>query len=142
MKRVEKSFVVCTNNKGYPASPEIRIRRFLMKLLRKCGKSASLMNRANTISIRRTTSLQFACRKRRSRLCLGPGKATGAYFPANSFLTASLTTFPSTRMPWAANFAIAVFITVPMSFMVGEPISAMAAFTPAVISASPAALGK
>ena len=64
------------------------------------------------------------------------------YFPANSFFTASLTTFPSTRMPWAANFAMAVFMTVPMSFMVGESISAVAAFTPATISASPAGLGR
>ena len=45
-------------------------------------------------------------------------------------------------MPAALNLAMAFFITVPISFMVGEPISAMAAFTPATISASPAALGR
>ena len=37
--------------------------------------------------------------------------------------------------------AIADFITVPMSLIVGEPISAMTSFTIAVISASPAACG-
>ena len=37
---------------------------------------------------------------------------------------------------------MAFFITVPMSFMVGDPISAITAFTPAIISASPAAFGK
>ena len=64
------------------------------------------------------------------------------YFPANSFFTISLTTFPSTRMPAALNLAMAFFMTVPMSFMVGEPISAMAAFTPAAMSASLAAFGR
>jgi hypothetical protein len=64
------------------------------------------------------------------------------YFPANSFFTASLTTLPSTRMPAALNRAMAFFITVPMSFIVGDTISAMAAFTPATISSSPAALGR
>ena len=64
------------------------------------------------------------------------------YFPANSFFTASLTTFPSTRIPAAANLAMAFFMTVPMSFIVGDPISAMVAFTPAMISSSPAAFGR
>ncbi len=64
------------------------------------------------------------------------------YFPANSRFTISLTNFPSTRMPAPENLAMAFFITVPMSFMVGEPISAIVAFTPATTSASPAALGK
>ena len=40
-------------------------------------------------------------------------------------------------MPAALNLAIAFFMTVPISFMVGAPISAMAAFTPATMSASP-----
>jgi len=64
------------------------------------------------------------------------------YFPANSFFTISLTVFPSTRMPAAEKRAMAFFITVPISFIVGEPISAMTAFTPATISASLAALGR
>ena len=64
------------------------------------------------------------------------------YFPANSRFTASLTTFPSTRMPAPLKRAITFFITVPMSFMVGEPISAITAFTPATISASPVAFGR
>ena len=64
------------------------------------------------------------------------------YFPVNSFFTISLTTLPSTRMsaPWKR--AITFFITVPMSFMVGAPISAMTALTPAATSASLAALGR
>ena len=70
------------------------------------------------------------------------GCLTWLYFPANSFFTMSLTTFPSTRIPDAANLAIAFFITVPISFMVGEPISAIVAFTPAAISDSLAALGR
>jgi len=62
------------------------------------------------------------------------------YFPANSFFTASLTTFPSTRIPAAAKRAMTAFITVPMSFMAGAGvISAMAARTPFAISSSPAA---
>jgi hypothetical protein len=64
------------------------------------------------------------------------------YFPANSRFTASLTIFPSTRMPAALKRAMAFFMTVPMSFMVGVPISATTAFTPATTSASPAALGR
>ncbi len=65
------------------------------------------------------------------------------YFPANSFFTASLTTLPSTRMPAAANLAMAAFMTVPMSFMAGGGvIPAIAARTPAMISSSPAALGR
>jgi hypothetical protein len=67
--------------------------------------------------------------------------STWSYFPANSFFTASLTTFPSTRIPAAAKRAMAFFITAPISFIVGEPISTIAAFTPAAISTSPAALG-
>jgi hypothetical protein len=65
-----------------------------------------------------------------------------SYFAANSFFTNSLTNFPSTRTPAALNLAIAFFITVPISFMVGDPISAIAARTPAATSSSPAALGK
>ena len=65
--------------------------------------------------------------------------ALASYFPASSFFTASLTSLPSTRAP--ANLAITFFITVPMSFMVGAPISAMVAFTAATISSSPTALG-
>src|SRR5258708_27807905 len=64
------------------------------------------------------------------------------HFPPNSFFTASLTTFPSTRMPCAENFAMAFFITVPISFIVGDPISAMAGLTPAAISSSPATFGR
>ena len=63
-------------------------------------------------------------------------------FVPSSRFTASLTNFPSTRMPAALNLAMAFFITVPMSFIVGESISAITAFTPATISASPAALGR
>ena len=54
-----------------------------------------------------------------------------SYFPASSLFTISLTTFPSTRMPAALNLAIAFFMTVPISFIVGAPISAMVALTPA-----------
>jgi hypothetical protein len=72
----------------------------------------------------------------------GSPHTSSAHFPASSRFTASLTTFPSTRMPAPEKRAIAFFITVPMSFIVGEPISAMVAFTPAAISASPAALGR
>src|ERR1700722_1505896 len=64
------------------------------------------------------------------------------HFGCSSRFTISLTIFPSTRMPAALNLAIAFFITVPISFMVGAPISAMAAFTPATRSASLAALGR
>ena len=42
------------------------------------------------------------------------------YFPANSRFTISLTIFPSTRMPAALNLAMAFFMTVPISFMVGD----------------------
>src|SRR5215472_2659629 len=66
-------------------------------------------------------------------------KRTVAYFPVNSFFTVSLTSLPSTRAP--ANFAITFFITVPISFIVGEPISAMVALTVAMTSASLTALG-
>ena len=65
-----------------------------------------------------------------------------SHFPASSFFTSSLTTFPSTRIPAAANLAMAFFITVPMSFIVGEPISAIVVLTPAAISAALAAFGK
>ncbi len=44
--------------------------------------------------------------------------------------------------PTMKDMAMAFFITVPISFMVGAPISAIVAFTPATISASPAALGR
>ena len=71
-----------------------------------------------------------------------PSHKLRCYFPASSFFTISLTILPSTRMPAALKLAMAFFITVPISFMVGAPISAMAAFTPATISASPAALGR
>jgi hypothetical protein len=64
------------------------------------------------------------------------------YFPANSRFTASLTTFPSTRMPAPENRAMTFFITAPISFIVGDPISAITVFTPATISSSPAALGR
>ncbi len=65
------------------------------------------------------------------------------YFPASSFFTASLTAFPSTRIPAAAKRAMAAFITVPISFMAGAGvISAIAARTPATISSSPAAFGR
>jgi hypothetical protein len=66
----------------------------------------------------------------------------GTAYLDNSFFTASLTTLPSTRMPCAANLAMAFFMTVPISFIVGDPNSEMAAFTPATISASPAAFGR
>ena len=64
------------------------------------------------------------------------------YFPANSRFTASLTTFPSTRMPAPENRAMTFFITAPISFIAGDPISAITIFTPATISSSPAALGR
>jgi hypothetical protein len=60
----------------------------------------------------------------------------------NSRFTTSLTCFPSTLIPVAAKRAMTFFITVPMSFIVGEPISAMTALTPATTSSSPAALGR
>jgi hypothetical protein len=63
----------------------------------------------------------------------------GRYFPANSFFTVSLTSLPSTRAP--ANFAMVAFITLPMSFMVGDPISAMVSLTLAITSASLTNLG-
>ena len=66
----------------------------------------------------------------------------GNYFPANSFLTDSLTTLPSTRKPAALKRAIAFFMTVPISFIVGVPISAMTALTPAAISPALAAFGR
>ena len=53
-------------------------------------------------------------------------KSTG-YFPASSLFTASLTCFPSTRIPAPANRAMTFFITAPISFIVGAPISAMTA---------------
>jgi|GEM_PF-6220738 len=61
------------------------------------------------------------------------------YFPVNSFITALLTTLPSTRAP--AKRAMTFFITAPMSFIVGEPISAMVALTAAMISSSATAFG-
>ena len=61
------------------------------------------------------------------------------YFPASSFFTVSLTSLPSTRAP--TNLAMTFFITAPMSFIVGAPISAMVVFTAAVMSASLTALG-
>lgn len=64
------------------------------------------------------------------------------YLPANSRFTASLTIFPSTRMPAPEKRAMAFFITVPMSFIVGEPISEITALTPASTSASPTAFGR
>ena len=84
------------------------------------------------------------CRQRQGEMWINPekGEKPAPYFPASSFFTSSLTTFPSTRIPAAANFAIAFFITVPISFIVGEPISAMVAFTPAAMSASLAAFGR
>jgi hypothetical protein len=63
------------------------------------------------------------------------------YPPLSSFLTVSLTTLPSTRVPLAVNLAMEFFITVPMSFIVGLPISEIVARTTAAISSSPAALG-
>ena len=54
------------------------------------------------------------------------------YFPASSRFTASLTCFPSTRMPAPEKRAMTFFITVPISFIVGAPISAMTSLTPAV----------
>ena len=45
------------------------------------------------------------------------------YFPPNSRFTISLTCLPSTRMPPAAKRAIAFFMTAPISFIVGEPIT-------------------
>jgi hypothetical protein len=70
---------------------------------------------------------------------LSSGADIRSYFPANSFFTVSLTSLPSTRAP--PNFAMTFFMTVPMSLMVGEPISAIVAFTAATMSASPIALG-
>jgi hypothetical protein len=64
------------------------------------------------------------------------------YFPANSRLTASLTIFPSTRTSAAEKRAITFFITVPISFIVGDPISAITAFTPATTWSSPADCGR
>jgi len=77
-----------------------------------------------------------------SRGQLSPHDLRIAYFPASSRFTASLTTFPSTRIPAPEKRAIAFFITAPMSFIVGAPISAITAFTPAMISSSPAACGR
>src|SRR5215472_375161 len=62
--------------------------------------------------------------------------------PPNCFFTTSLTVLPSTRAPVACSLAMAFFMTVPMSFIVGDPISAMVAFTTAAISSSPMALGR
>jgi hypothetical protein len=63
------------------------------------------------------------------------------YLGVSSRLTASLTCLPSTRTPAAENRAMTFFITVPISFIVGDPISVMTAFTPPTMSSSPAALG-
>ena len=58
---------------------------------------------------------------------------------ASCFFTSSLSSLPSTRA--SPNLALAFFITAPMSFMVGDPISAMVARTVATISSSPTAFG-
>jgi len=90
-----------------------------------------------------TSSVSLTCSRVRSRDSRGRlSLHEHSYFPASSRFTASLTTFPSTLMPAPEKRAMAFFMTVPMSFMVGEPISAMVAFTPATISASAAALGR
>ena len=60
--------------------------------------------------------------------------------PASSAFTASLIIFPSAFLP--ASFAIAAFITPPMSFMEEAPVSAMAAATACSISSCEAAWGK
>ena len=52
---------------------------------------------------------------------------SAAYGAANLAFTVSLTAFPSGFLP--ASFAIAAFITTPMSFMDELPVSAMAALT-------------
>ena len=70
------------------------------------------------------------------------GQLGAASYPAlSSFFTVSLTTLPSTRVPAAANFNMAVFITVPMSFIVGVPISEIVARTTDSISSWLAAFG-
>jgi hypothetical protein len=139
MKRSEKTFAVCVNNKGYPASLELRKLYQVIpdELPPSLDKSEWSMNPAKTIFIRSNISPQCNCLRTPKEQCC----ALASYLPDNSFLTASLTTFPSTRVPCAANLAMTFFITVPMSFMVGDPISAITAFTPAVMSASLAALG-
>jgi hypothetical protein len=101
------------------------------------GSGAALKSSRTSSHKRRDTS---SCARRTAEG--GCPHIDSHYFPANSFFTISLTTLPSTRMPAALNLAIAFFITVPISFMVGAPISAIAAFTPATTSASPAALGR
>jgi hypothetical protein len=65
-----------------------------------------------------------------------------SYPPLSSFFTVSLTTLPSTRAPLAENLAIAFFMTVPMSFIDGDPISEMVARTTDAISSAPAAFGR
>lgn len=64
-----------------------------------------------------------------------------AYFPASSCFTISLTVLPSARTPLAANFAMVFFITVPMSFAVGAPISPITARTAVRTSSSDTAFG-
>src|SRR5436190_17461349 len=58
----------------------------------------------------------------------------------NFALTASLTARPSAFFP--ARWAIAAFMTLPMSFIEEAPVSATAASTAAAISSSEAACGK
>ncbi len=66
-------------------------------------------------------------------------RAAGTSYFDRAFFTASLTSFPSTRAP--PNLAITAFMTAPMSFMVGEPISATVAATVAAMSSALRALG-
>src|SRR5207248_740678 len=62
---------------------------------------------------------------------------------SSSRFTVSLTTLPSPRMPFAANFAITAFITPPISFMLGA--DGYSPITPRTVSttcSSPADCGK
>src|SRR5947199_4304429 len=91
---------------------------------------------------RRASCLRSVCGCADASLRIDLNYDERSYFGVNSRFTASLTCFPSTLIPAAAKRAMTFFITVPMSFMVGEPISPITALTPATISSSPAALGR
>src|SRR6185437_6379484 len=74
-----------------------------------------------------------------TQVCHRPPKGRGSQALSLAF-TASLTVFPSAFLP--ASFAIAAFITPPMSFIDDAPVSATAAATACSISSCEAACGR
>jgi hypothetical protein len=70
MKRTEKSFVVCINNKGYPASLEIRklYQAIPDERAAKVLGFALVTSREKITSILPSTLPRFGCRTQRKRL--------------------------------------------------------------------------